>query len=34
VIETFDVRVEEPPPPDGEDQAEPAEQAEFATQAG
>jgi phosphoribosylformylglycinamidine synthase PurS subunit len=43
VIETFDVRVEEPatadgqegpPSPDGEDKAEPAEQAEFATQAG
>jgi phosphoribosylformylglycinamidine synthase subunit PurS len=43
VIETFDVRVEEPPSPDGEDEppspdgqdkAEPADQAEFATQAG
>jgi phosphoribosylformylglycinamidine synthase subunit PurS len=41
VIETFNVRVEEPPSPDGEDdqaepaeQAEQAEQAEFATQAG
>jgi phosphoribosylformylglycinamidine synthase subunit PurS len=38
VIETFNVRVEEPPSPDGEDDqaepAEPAEQAEFATQAG
>jgi phosphoribosylformylglycinamidine synthase PurS subunit len=46
VIETFDVRVEEPatadgqegpPSPDGEDKAEPAEpaeQAEFASQAG
>jgi phosphoribosylformylglycinamidine synthase PurS subunit len=35
VIETFNVRVEEPPPsPDGEDQAQPAEQAKFATQAG
>ena len=44
VIETFNVRVVEPPPPadgedeppspDGEDKVEPAEQAEFATQAG
>jgi phosphoribosylaminoimidazole-succinocarboxamide synthase/phosphoribosylformylglycinamidine synthase len=35
VIETFDIRVEEPPaPPDEEDQSEPAEQAELATQAG
>ena len=41
VIETFNVRVEEPPSPDGEDDqaepaepTEPAEQAEFATQAG
>ncbi len=43
VIETFNVRVEEPPSPhgeeeppspDGEDKAEPADQAELATQAG
>ena len=34
VIETFNVRVEEPPTPDGEDQAAPAEQAELATKAG
>ena len=38
VIESFNVRVEEPPSPDGEDDqaepAEPAEQAELATQAG
>ena len=43
VIETFHVRVEEPPSPhgeeeppspDGEDKAEPADQAELATQAG
>jgi phosphoribosylformylglycinamidine synthase subunit PurS len=33
VIETFNVRVEEPSA-DVEDQAEPAEQAEFASQAG
>ena len=32
VIETFNVRVEEPPSTDEEDPAEPAEQAEFATQ--
>jgi phosphoribosylformylglycinamidine synthase subunit PurS len=40
VIETFNVRVEEPATPDGEDQSEPAEQTEpaekteLATQAG
>jgi phosphoribosylformylglycinamidine synthase subunit PurS len=35
VIETFNVRVEElPASPDEEDQGEPAEQAELATQAG
>jgi phosphoribosylformylglycinamidine synthase PurS subunit len=35
VIETFNVRVEElPAPPDEEDQGEPVEQAELATQAG
>ena len=34
VIETFDVRVEESPSADVEDQAEPAEQAEFAAKAG
>ena len=35
VIETFDVRVEElPEPSDDDDQSEPAEEAELATQAG
>jgi hypothetical protein len=34
VIETFNVRVEESSSADGEEQAEPAEQAELAAQAG